>query len=382
MDDIGTDDEDVGEGIADLPRLQWEPIGLGGRVRLTACDEATGDIIDIDTLDVSRAADRLAYSRRGAALFRAWKPADFQRALLGIAEERLRPPAEPARTLTLGDALTAWASTPDVPRVETGFRPLDELLGGGLPHGTLTVIAGQPSAGKSALALQVTLGALLADAGLRAVWGLGEMTTEALACRAVAVGSVLLGGDAAVTKSQAERRSQAAKTIADELRHDLGDRLTIVAPLTIDRIEATVKATGARLVIVDYLQLCGVDGAADRRQEVDAVVRSLREMTLTHGLALVAVSNVAKGVGRDSRIGQLGKESAEIDFAADLFLLGEPSPDEDENGLRQVKWRCMKNRHGSARDIEVTLDGGLQLFTVPEAREFEEFAGFAPRVFE
>ena len=362
-------------------RIECEPVGLGTRARLIVRNIADNKPLDVDTLDLGRAADRAAYARRAASLL-PWSKADFEAALLGIAAQRLTQRQVPEPPLTLGDALTAWASTPDVPRVETGFRPLDELLGGGLPHGTLTVIAGQPSAGKSALALQVTLGALLADAGLRAVWGLGEMTTEALARRAVAVGSVLLGGDAAVTMTQAGRRSQAAKTIADELRHDLGDRLTIVAPLTIDRIEAAVRATGARLVVVDYLQLCRVDGAADRRQEVDAVVRGLREMTLTHGLALVAVSNVAKGVGRDSRIGQLGKESAEIDFAADLFLLGEPAADEDENGLRQVKWRCMKNRHGSARDIEVTFDGGLQVFTVPEAEEFEEFAGFAPRVFE
>jgi len=378
VDDIGTDDEDVGEGIADLPRLQWEPIGLGGRVRLTACDEATGDIIDIDTLDVSRAADRIAYARRGAALFRAWKRQQFEQALLGIAEERLRPQVEVARTITLAAALDEWAAHEDEPRIATQFSPLDELLGGGLPHGSLTVLAGPPGCGKSALALQVVIGALLADRNLKSLWGLGEMSREALAGRAVAVGSALLGADA-VTMAEAKRRAGDARAVADQLKNGIGDRLGIVSPLTIDNIVAAIDATGARLVVVDYLQLVRVADAADRRQEVDAVVRALRELTVARGLAVVAVSNISKGVGRDTRAGGVGKESSEIDFAADLLLLAEPDDDVDEDGLRPVRWRCMKNRHGAQRNLETILDGGLQLFTVPEAQVWPEFVPFADR---
>jgi hypothetical protein len=116
-----------------------------------------------------------------------------------------------------------------------------------------------------------------------------------------------------------------------------------------------------------------------RRQEVDAVVRALRELTVARGLAVVAVSNLAKGVGRDTRAGGVGKESSEIDFAADLLLLAEPDDDVDEDGLRPVRWRCMKNRHGAQRNLEALFDGGLQLFSRPEAEEYADFAGFKPR---
>ena len=371
------DEVDAGVSIADLPRLDWEPIGIGGKVRITARDDATGDVVDIDTLDVSRAADRIAYARRGAGLFKTWDTGDFQRALLSIAEERLQPATEPERTVTLTDALVEWASTPDVPRVETGFRPIDELLGGGIPHASINVLAGLPGTGKSALALQVALGALLADTRLLAVWGLGEMSAEALARRAVAVGSALLG-EKPVTMTQAGRRSNDAKAVAAMLRHDLGERLTIVSPLTLDRLEMALAETQARLCVVDYLQLCGSGVAADRRQEVDAVVRGLRQLSLTHGVAIVAVSNISRAVGPGSRIGAIGKESGEIDFAADTLLLGEASPEADENGLTGVKWRCLKNRHGKLSDIETLFDGGLQLFTRPEAQPWDEFGKFAP----
>ena len=41
-------------------------------------------------------------------------------------------------------------------------------------------------------------------------------------------------------------------------------------------------------------------------------------------VAVIAISNIAKGVDRDTRIGAIGKESSEVDFAADLLLLGVP----------------------------------------------------------
>ncbi len=42
-----------------------------------------------------------------------------------------------------------------LPRLETGVRNLDALLGGGLPRGTVTVVAGSPGAGKTILVQQL-----------------------------------------------------------------------------------------------------------------------------------------------------------------------------------------------------------------------------------
>ncbi len=355
--------------------FDWDPVGTAGRARLTASRATDGDVVDIDTIDLSRAGDRSAYSRRIAERFPSVAEHDVACSLLAIAELRLGMRAEPPKLLTLTEALDVWEATSDTPRIVSGFQPLDQLAGGGLPLGTMTVLAGRPGAGKSALALQVCIGAMLQDSDLPVVWGLGEMSPEALACRAVAVGSVLLGRTP-VTLARAGRRSAPACSVAGELRRDLGGRLHIVAPLTLDRLEAAVQATRAKVLVVDYLQLVRVDGATDRRQEVDAVVKALREVTITHGLVTLAVSNIARSVGRDTRAGGVGKESSEIDFAADLLLLGDPADEDDEYGIRAVRWRCLKNRHGQPRDVEATFDGSLQLFTAPEAEPFPEFAQF------
>lgn len=44
---------------------------------------------------------------------------------------------------------------PDVPRIETGLRRLDEILAGGLPKRSVSVLAGPPGAGKTILAEQI-----------------------------------------------------------------------------------------------------------------------------------------------------------------------------------------------------------------------------------
>jgi replicative DNA helicase len=276
-----------------------------------------------------------------------------------------------AKYKTLLDAVDEWMKGDSTPRVPTGFAPLDRVTGGGLPIGGLCVFAGPPSVGKSALALQAVLGALVEDESLHAVWGMGEMTMEAFARRAICNWSNR--GLTPVTMSSAERRTDVAHGAGVNLAHAVGGRLSVVhPPMTVDRLEEAVVASKARLLVVDYVQLVEVDGAADRRAEVDAVVSRLRRLTLENNVAVVAVSNVSKAVSGETRIGAIGKESSELDYACDVMLLGEREPD-DENGLRRVRWFCKKNRHGDCQDIETIFDGPLQTFSDAIAAPYDEF---------
>ncbi len=364
--------------------IEWEPVGKGGRARLVVVGVDSGEVFDIESVDLSLWRERVSYARRlvedGVV---PWAQADVEAELLRITAERCGVKREPAPVpLTLADAFDEWQRHETVPTVLTGFQPLDALAGGelpgGLPLGTISVLLGPPAAGKSALGLQCVVGALLADPDLRALWALGEMSQAALAARAIAVGSVLIGDGEPVTKAQAERRKPAAKAVADELRQRIAERLVMVPPvLTPDRIEQAIVASGARLAAIDYLQLVRLPDAADARTEVDAVMARLRAMSLKHNCAVLLISNIAKGIDGSSRIGSLGKNSSQIDFDADLVLLGQPEGERDEDGMLPVKWLCKKHRHGQARDLNTLFDGDLQTFTDAEAVEpYEEFAAF------
>lgn len=367
-------------------RLEWQPLGPGGRARIIATGIDTGVIADIDSIDLSKASDRTAYARRACDRFGRWTSAEVEAALLAIAVERCNAAPEPeVPTPTLSDALTEWERHEQVPTVCTNFQPLDSLAGGelpgGLPLGTITVLLGPPASGKSALGLQAAIGALLGEPDMRVLWCRGEMSADALAARAIAVGSVLAGDGSPVTVSAAKRRRPEAKAVGDELRSRIGDRLSILAPpLTPDRIEQAIVASGARLTVVDYLQLVRMPDAADARTEVDAVMARLRAMSLEHRCAVLLISNIGKAVDANSRIGSLGKHSSQIDFDADLVLLGQPDAEPDATGMLPVKWLTKKHRHGQARDLNTLFDGDLQTFTDADAAApFDALSSFAPQ---
>lgn len=268
---------------------------------------------------------------------------------------------------TLVDAVEEWSKMEETPVATTGFYPVDRIGGGGLPIGGMFVIAAPPSVGKSALALQLVLGALEFDQGLNVVWCLGEMRKEALARRAICHWSTR-GTMHAVTMSAADQRTDLARGAGFNLAAAVGDRLSLVSPpLTIQKIEQAVIEKKAKVVVIDYVQLVELEGAHDRRAEVDGIVKRLRRLSLEHGVATVCVSNIAKVVSGDTRIGAIGKESSELDFAADILILGIPDEDEDQHGNRGVRWACKKNRHGPCEDIVTTFDGRLQTFTDAQA---------------
>jgi replicative DNA helicase len=268
---------------------------------------------------------------------------------------------------TLLDAIDEWAKMEATPVVPTGFRPVDSLGGGGLPVGGLFVVAAPPSVGKSALALQLTLGALEHDRGLNAIWCMGEMRKEALARRALCHWSTR-GSLHQVSMSAADQRTDLARGAAINMAAAVGDRLSLVKPpLSIQKIEQAVIEKRASVVVIDYVQLVELEGAQDRRAEIDGIVKRVRRLALEHGVAVVCVSNISKVVSGETRIGAIGKESSELDFAADILLLGVPDESEDKNGLRSVRWACKKNRHGPCEDLLLTFDGRLQTFTNAQA---------------
>lgn len=273
---------------------------------------------------------------------------------------------------TLSDAIGEYLEHEETPKICTTFGPLDRITGGGLPVGGLTVFAAAPSVGKSALALQACLGAMGYQQDLQVVWAMGEMTKEAFARRAICHWSTTRAGRR-VTMNAAEARADEARGTAIGLADVMGRRMTIVSPpLSIGKIEDAVMQSNARLLVIDYVQLVEME-AADRRAEIDGVVKRIRRLSLERNVAVLAISNVAKAVAGDTRIGAIGKESSELDFAADLFLLGVADEDRDQDGTRLVRWACKKNRHGQCEDIVTRFDGATQTFHGAEAVPVSDF---------
>jgi len=289
------------------------------------------------------------------------------------------------KAVSLVDALDQWARHERTPRIATGFPWTDNPTSGGLPIGGLVALAAPPGDGKTALALQWTIGALTADSTLRAVWAAGELTAEALAGRAVVASSMLLDGCQAITNRDSDERTRDARRAAVALAAAIGDRLTILPPpLTVDGIEAIVVATGAKLLVIDYLQLLrGADAARDRVADLDCIVGRLREMAIVREVAIVIVSSMANTSSTTDHAGKIGRGTSEIGYAVELLYVADVekrdgSPVEGPDGMVAVTWRCRKARNLKPIDLVTRFDGGTQTYRSGQAAEpYEEFAGFA-----
>ena len=209
--------------------------------------------------------------------------------------------------------------------VTTGFTRLDELTTG-LQPGDLIIIAGRPSMGKTAFALNMACNAALGGGVTVAVFSL-EMSKEQLGLR-------LLSSEARVSASAMRSGFLSAERHWPrivEASNKLSD-----APMYIDDtpalsvLELRAKARrlkvekGLGLIVVDYLQLMrGRRESFDsREQEISDISRSLKALAKELSLPVVALSQLNRKVeDRPNKRPMLAdlRESGAIEQDADVI---------------------------------------------------------------
>jgi replicative DNA helicase len=308
----------------------------------------------------------------------AWKRARLP--ILGTAEEAtaVADAADETPTPTLRDAIQAWREQEEIPAIKTGLPCLDRLFDGGLPLGQMTALASAPGVGKSALALQLVVQCLLNNPAMVAMWCLGEMTRASLAARAI---TNYGGSQDELTLQDVIKKKQPSQRIAAELSEVVGDRLKIVeAPLMTDKIERAIAKDKPAMVVVDYLQLVrATRHFQDKMGEINEVLLKLREITTARNIAMILVTNIAKGCDANTEIGNIGKGSNQIDFDVDNFLFGHRLEETGPDGELKIEWRCKKLRQGQMDDIQLWFHGRYQFFDdAIQMPEFPDFSRYDP----
>ena len=209
--------------------------------------------------------------------------------------------------------------------ISTGFAKFDELTGG-LHGGDLVIVAGRPSMGKTALALNVAQHVALKNKQTVAIFSL-EMSKESLLTRMLCA--------AARVDSQKFRAGYLSQEERRKLNHALHE--LVQAPLYIDdtpgahlmdmhaklrRLETERHHLG--LVIVDYLQLMTAGARFENRnQEVSALSRGMKMLAKELNCPVMVLSQLSRAVenrqGGDHRP-QLSdlRESGSIEQDADV----------------------------------------------------------------
>lgn len=245
--------------------------------------------------------------------------------------------------------------------ISTGFTDFDNLTSG-LQPSDFIIIAGRPSMGKTALALNIALNAALVDKVGVAIFSL-EMSSLQLGIR-------LLGSDAMI---DAWKLRKGALQDDDYLRlTDSANRLSEL-PVYIDDSSALssleIKAKARRLkkkydislVIIDYLQLMQSKKAVESRQlEISDISRSLKALAKDLDIPVLAVSQLNRKVeDRPNKRPMLAdlRESGAIEQDADLilFIYREELYNRTEENKGKAELNVAKHRNGPTGLVNLTF---------------------------
>jgi replicative DNA helicase len=246
--------------------------------------------------------------------------------------------------------------------VATGFADFDKLTSGLQPT-DFVIIAGRPSMGKTALALNIAQSAATTANKTVGVFSL-EMSKEQLGMRFVCSEARvnfhrLRSGE--TTREDWTKLMKAMATLADaKIFIDDSSGLT---PLDMSAKARRLKAEyGCDLLIVDYLQMMRMRSRTEnRQQEISAISRSLKELAKELYLPVIALSQLSRGpelrTDHEPQLADL-RESGSIEQDADLvcFIYREEvySPeDETVKGLAELMVK--KHRNGPLQNIPLVF---------------------------
>lgn len=250
-----------------------------------------------------------------------------QESVFAISQDRVRTSAvsvgellnaEWERLLKLSEHGSAIVGVP------TGYTELDRMIGG-LEKDDLIIVAGRPSMGKTAWAMNIAVNFALAGRGV--LFFSLEMSEGQLMERLLAL---VAGVDAQrlhrgmLNEADIERVSQAMGPISTAPFYiDDQPGLDELKLLTKARKEAAMHPID--LIVIDYLQLMdGVRAKEGRVQEVSAISRALKRLARQIGVPVIAISQLSRKTeehpDKKPWLSDL-RESGQIEADADIVLL-------------------------------------------------------------
>ncbi len=216
-------------------------------------------------------------------------------------------------------------------RLLTGFKDLDDVLGGGVLPGSVILMAGQPGIGKSTLLLQI---------------------------------SSNIAKSYPVLYVSGEESAGQVKMRAERLGAEKNEQLGFVASTCADDIAATIRSSGYNLVIIDSIQTLSLNDISSAPGTVSQITNSsnvIIRAAKQSGASVILVGHVTKegGIAGPKVLEHL--VDVVLQFEGDRY-----------GGFKIV--RAAKNRFGSTNEAAIfeMNNDGLRLVENPSAALLSE----------
>ena len=252
-----------------------------------------------------------------------------EQSIFEISEQRIQTSYHPLKELikstfqTIQSITQKDTSIPGITGIPTGFIDFDHLTSGFQPS-DLIIIAGRPSMGKTAFALNIATNAASKHKIPVGIFSL-EMSKEQLTTRMLCA------------EAKVDSKKLRSGFLAEHDWQLLIEAASVLseAPIFVDDtpaisvLELRAKARRLKsehninLIIIDYLQLMkGKDGNERREQEISEISRSLKALAKELNIPVVALSQLNRKVeDRENKRPRLAdlRESGAIEQDADLI---------------------------------------------------------------
>ena len=313
---------------------------------------------------------------------------ESQREIFTVSQQRIKSDTDNNSEIAMSAFNQLEENNPIYP---TGIRELDDLMMGFEP-GTLTILAGRPSMGKSAISLFMALQGMIQHELPIIIFSL-EMYKYQIEYRLWSLMSRIncyqhLG----LTPIRVERiRQHRAKLSAlnEEEMNSIAKIVQVAVDLPLYMNEnrginvagiasecRQVKAREGRLglVIVDYLQMMAADTGGNRSYELGDVGRGLYQLAGDLDVPVLALSQVNRGVeSRQNKRPMISdlSQSGILEMVADniIFAYRDEYYNRDSSQAGVLELILAKARHGDTGTAEVLFDKSSGLI-----RSLKEFA--------
>ena len=252
----------------------------------------------------------------------------------------------------LVDGLTAfsdyWQGLGARQLVPTGYRGIDDVLGGGMLREGLYILAARPGVGKTMLALQIAEGCGVPVLFVSLEMSLSQLSARRIAAETGVNSSAVLTG--ALSDEERALVSRGIPRLSD--KPIFFNRRPWAAVEDIRHMARRVKGLG--LVVVDYLGLIRHAEGRSLYEKTTATSNALKRMARGLGVPVLCLAQLNRDVvkaGQPPRISDL-RDSGAVEQDADGILLLHNPLQEQEAGERAAHapepLECIigKNRHG------------------------------------
>ena len=238
--------------------------------------------------------------------------------------------------------------------ISTGLRVLDNNLH--LVPGNFVVIGGRPSAGKTALSLQ--LACEIAKNGRKVAYFSLETDPDTLYARIIAN---QLGVPLHTVKNKTVSINELDR-LADIKKYPLFVRSA--AGKSVGWIRTQSIRMQAKVVFIDYLQLIHQAGAKDRYSAVTEISMALHEFAQSTGTLVVALAQLNRETARAGIPPTAAdlRESGQIEQDADAIILLAQKVKTQKRPEEHYHFALEKNKEGNVGTLDITFQMETQQF--------------------